>query len=184
MLGAAWRASGQPAARRCSRSGLYRAASSLVAARVDGPELARTAGDVEVGQRAAAQRTFAQEDVEAFAEVTCDRNPIHLLPTQDNGFGGKTIVHGMLCAGLIPALFADRLPGAIYASQTLDFRHPVHPGDTVRVEIIVERKKTLRGTCVVQCKTEVAHLDGRAVVAGTARVMLQSDRPATQDEAK
>mmetsp|Transcript_13703 Transcript_13703/g.26530 ORF Transcript_13703/g.26530 Transcript_13703/m.26530 type:complete len:175 (-) Transcript_13703:583-1107(-) len=153
----------------------FRAASTLSRAKVNGPDLAARVENVEIGQKAAAERTFSQSDVLAFANVTGDHNPIHVDPNhgQAGPFFGKTVVHGMLSAGLIPALFAERLPGSIYASQTLSFQDAVFPGDTVRVEIEVEKKKTLRGTCLVQCRTQVSHLDGRIAVTGSARVMLK-----------
>ena len=79
-------------------------------------------------------------DVVGFAEVTGDRNPIHL----SEHFAAKTpfgtrIAHGLYTASLISAVLGTRLPGpgAIYISQTLNFRAPVKIGDTVEVSVAV-----------------------------------------------
>ena len=75
-----------------------------------------------------------------FAEVTGDRNPIHL----SEHFAAKTpfgtrIAHGLYTASLISAVLGTRLPGpgAVYISQTLNFRAPVKIGDTVEVKVTV-----------------------------------------------
>ena len=79
-------------------------------------------------------------DVVGFAEVTGDRNPIHL----SEHFAAKTpfgtrIAHGLYTASLISAVLGTRLPGpgAVYISQTLNFRAPVKIGDTVDVSVAV-----------------------------------------------
>ena len=85
-------------------------------------------------------KTVASSDVVGFAEVTGDRNPIHL----SEHFAAKTpfgtrIAHGLYTASLISAVLGTRLPGpgAVYISQTLNFRAPVKIGDTVEVSVAV-----------------------------------------------
>jgi 3-hydroxybutyryl-CoA dehydratase len=96
---------------------------------------------LEVGQRA--ERSFAVTDevLEAFAQATGDRNPVHFDDeyAATTRFGGR-IAHGMLTGGFISAVLATDLPGAgvIYLGQELTFTAPVRPGDTVRVEVEVE----------------------------------------------
>ena len=83
--------------------------------------------DLEVGMEASFAKTVSESDIVAFAEVTGDKNPVHL----DAAYAAKTIfkepiAHGMLTAGYISAVFGMELPGpgAIYVSQTLNFRAP------------------------------------------------------------
>src|SRR5947207_16005037 len=90
--------------------------------------------DLEVGMEASFAKTVSEADIIAFAEVTGDKNPVHL----DAAYAAKTIfkepiAHGMLTAGYISAVFGMELagPGAIYVSQTLNFRGPVKVGDGV-----------------------------------------------------
>jgi len=126
--------------------------------------------DLEIGQTAELRRTVTEHDVEAFAAVTGDDNPVHL----DEAYAAATpfkgrIAHGMLSAGYISAVLGTRLPGpgAIYVSQTLSFRRPVRIGDEVTAEVKVTAIDPARSRvsfttqCVVAGKTVV---EGEAVV--------------------
>ncbi len=94
----------------------------------------------KVGDSAETTRTIEQADVDAFAEVTGDRNPVHLDETfaQQTRFG-RRIAHGMLTASLISSVLANQLPGegSIYLGQTLQFVAPVFPGDAVTARVTV-----------------------------------------------
>jgi 3-hydroxybutyryl-CoA dehydratase len=124
-----------------------------------------------IGERAELRRTISDDDVRAFAGITGDTNPVHL----DDSFAastrfGRRIVHGMLPASVISALLATRLPGpgSIYLSQSLNFRAPVYPGDSITAfaEIIAVRDDkpvlTLRTWCVNDAGVTV--LEGEAVL--------------------
>ncbi len=126
--------------------------------------------DLEVGTVEKLSKTVSSSDVVGFAEVTGDRNPIHL----SEHFAAKTpigrrIAHGLYTASLISAVLGTRLPGpgAIYISQTLNFRAPVRIGDTVDVtvavaELIPERRRA-RLSCTCRVGGQIV-LDGEAVV--------------------
>jgi len=115
-------------------------------------------------------RTVSEADILAFAGVSGDTNPVHL----DAEFAAQTqfkerIAHGMLSAGFISAVLGTRLPGpgAIYLSQALRFRAPVHIGDTVvaRVtvkEVIAEKRRVVLETVCLVGETTV--VEGEAVV--------------------
>lgn len=124
--------------------------------------------DLRIGQAAELERAITEADVLAFAEVSGDHNPVHV----DAAFAATTrfkgqIAHGMLVGSLISALLAGRLPGpgAIYVSQTLQFRRPVRLGDRVvaRVEISALDPATARVTLLCKCS-----VDNRAVIEGEA----------------
>ncbi|MGB8045478.1 MAG: 3-hydroxybutyryl-CoA dehydratase, partial [Pseudolabrys sp.] len=92
--------------------------------------------DLSLGMTETLKKVIDASDVVGFAEVTGDRNPIHL----SEHFAAKTpfgtrIAHGLYTASLISAVLGTRLPGpgAVYISQTLNFRAPVKIGDTVDV---------------------------------------------------
>src|SRR5690606_18645877 len=97
--------------------------------------------DLEVGMMRYLQKVVTDEDIEMFAKVSTDRNPVHLdeAYAQDTIFEGR-IAHGMLTAGLISAVIGEQLPGhgTVYLGQTLKFMAPVRPGDLVRAEVTVE----------------------------------------------
>jgi len=126
--------------------------------------------DLAVGLAETLTKTIDSADVVGFAEVTGDRNPIHL----SEHFAAKTpfgtrIAHGLYTASLISAVLGTRLPGpgAVYISQTLNFRAPVKIGDTVEVTVTVAElmadKRRARLTCACTVEGDVV-LDGEAWV--------------------
>jgi acyl dehydratase len=103
------------------------------------PVLARIE-DFVPGQHASFSKTFTDEDVEHFIEITGDTNPLHV----DDEFAagtpfGRRIIHGMLTASLFSTMVGMLLPGtgAIYRSQTIRFLLPVYVGDTVTAHFVV-----------------------------------------------
>ncbi|MEM8743878.1 MAG: MaoC family dehydratase [Pseudomonadota bacterium] len=126
--------------------------------------------DLSVGMTEALTKVVSSDDVVGFAEITGDRNPIHL----SEHFAAKTpfgtrIAHGLYTAGLISALLGTRLPGpgAIYISQSLNFRAPVRIGDTVDVAITVEELMPEKSRAMLSCTCKVGDivvLDGEALV--------------------
>ncbi len=131
--------------------------------------------DIEIGMSRYLLKTVGDRDIELFAEVSTDRNPVHLddAYAQDTIFGGR-IAHGMLTAGLISAVIGEQLPGhgTVYLGQTLRFMAPVRPGDTVeaRVEVTgidhAKRRVTLDCRCLVG---DTVVLKGEAVVLAPSR---------------
>ncbi|MBI2421419.1 MAG: MaoC family dehydratase [Candidatus Hydrogenedentes bacterium] len=129
----------------------------------------------EVGQSASLSKSIQQRDIEIFAQLSGDDNPIHLDEEYAMGtrFGGR-IAHGMLVAGLISAVLGTKLPGkgAIYLSQELKFRGPVRPGDTLtaKVEIIEWDEEKSRMTLT----TEVSNQNEDVVIMGTAKMLVEA----------
>ena len=109
-------------------------------------------------------------DVVGFAEITGDRNPIHLSEhfAARTPFKGR-IAHGLYTAGLISAVIGTRLPGpgAIYISQTLRFLAPVKIGDTVEATVEVAALNEQRQRVELSCRCTVGDtlvLEGEAMV--------------------
>ena len=131
--------------------------------------------DLDIGMEASFAKSVSETDIITFAEVTGDKNPVHL----DEAYAAKTIfkrpiAHGMLTAGYISAVFGMELPGpgAIYVSQTLNFRAPVRTGDRVvakvRVMELYPGKRRARFACVCSVEGTVV-LEGEAVLMVPAR---------------
>jgi 3-hydroxybutyryl-CoA dehydratase len=126
--------------------------------------------DLSVGMRETYAKLVKSSDVVGFAEISGDRNPIHLSEhfAAKTPFGGR-IAHGLYTASLISAVIGTRLPGpgAIYISQTLRFLAPVRIGDTVEasVEIVELVEKGRRGKLKCSCAVgETLVLEGEAEV--------------------
>jgi 3-hydroxybutyryl-CoA dehydratase len=133
--------------------------------------------ELTVGQEASQSNTVTADIIRAFADVSGDRNPVHV----DAEYAATTmfkerIAHGMLSAAYISAVFGMQLPGpgAIYISQTLNFKAPVKIGDTmvttVKVAELVPEKKRAKFECVCT-------VNGKPVVHGEAVLMVPA-RPA------
>jgi 3-hydroxybutyryl-CoA dehydratase len=127
--------------------------------------------ELAVGMRETLRKTVENEDVIGFAELSGDHNPIHLSEhfARKTRFGER-IVHGLYTASLISAVIGMRLPGpgAVYISQTLNFRGPVKIGDVVDVSVEVvelsEKGRRVRLKC--ECRVEGAIvLDGEGVLS-------------------
>jgi 3-hydroxybutyryl-CoA dehydratase len=131
--------------------------------------------DLSVGLTETLRKTIDSSDVVGFAEVTGDRNPIHLSEhfAARTPFGTR-IAHGLYTASLISAVLGTRLPGpgAVYISQTLNFRAPVRIGDTVEVTVsvaeLMPEKTRARLACTCSVGDETV-LDGEAWVKVPSR---------------
>src|ERR1043165_3123083 len=128
---------------------------------------------LQIGDSPEIRKTIADEDVRAFAELTGDRNPVHL----DEEYAastrfGRRIAHGMLGASLVSAVLANELPGrgTVYLSQTLKFTAPVFLGDTVTARVVV--KHVREDKPVVTLETFCTNQRGERVVEGEAVVLL------------
>ena len=135
-----------------------------------------TIEEIEMGMVRHLRKTVTDEDIEMFAQVSTDRNPVHLDDDYDRDtiFEGR-IAHGMLTAGLISAVIGEQLPGhgTVYLGQSLKFLAPVRPGDTVVAEVEVigiehaKRRVQLSTRCMV---------NGKKVLVGEATVLAPSGK--------
>jgi 3-hydroxybutyryl-CoA dehydratase len=131
--------------------------------------------DLQIGQTASMGKTITEADILLYSAISMDTNPLHVDAEAAAGsqFGGR-IAHGMLSAAVISAVLGTQLPGpgAIYVSQTLTFKGPVRPGDTVRAIVEItglnpeKKRATLRTRCLVK---EVVVIDGEACVLVPSR---------------
>ena len=130
--------------------------------------------DLEIGMTRSLSKTVSDRMIELFAEVSSDRNPVHLddAYAQDTIFEGR-IAHGMLTAGLISAVIGEQLPGhgTVYLSQTLKFMAPVRPGDRVTASVSVAAIDHSRRRVTLDCACRVGD---RVVLKGEALVLAPS----------
>ncbi|MBR9653178.1 MaoC family dehydratase [Thalassovita aquimarina] len=130
--------------------------------------------DIEMGMTRHLRKVVTDEDIEMFAKVSTDHNPVHLDDdyAQDTIFSGR-IAHGMLTAGLISAVIGEQLPGhgTIYMGQTLKFLAPVRPGDMVTAEVEVIDIDFPKRRVKLDCRCLV---DGKKVLMGEATVLAPS----------
>jgi 3-hydroxybutyryl-CoA dehydratase len=127
----------------------------------------------KVGDTAEITKTIEQTDIDAFARVTGDHNPVHV----DEEFAkttrfGRRIAHGMLTASLISAVLANELPGegSVYLGQTLQFVAPVFPGDEITARVIV--KEIREDKPIMKLETICMNQREEVVIRGEATVLL------------
>jgi len=127
-----------------------------------------------IGGKATRTQAITDEMIRTFATLTGDTNPVHL----DDAYAaatrfGRRIAHGMIAAGLISAALANDLPGpgTVYLSQTLNFKAPVYPGDTITATI--EVKALHASKPIATLATTCANQDGVVVLEGEAVVLYE-----------
>ncbi|MGM0742411.1 MAG: MaoC family dehydratase [Pseudomonadota bacterium] len=135
-----------------------------------------TIEQIEMGMTRSLRKVVTDEDIEMFAQVSTDRNPVHLDDSyaQDTIFEGR-IAHGMLTAGLISAVIGEQLPGhgTVYMGQTLKFLAPVRPGDMVLAEVEVTGIDHSKRRVQLDCRCLV---NGKKVLIGEATVLAPSGK--------
>jgi len=132
---------------------------------------------MKLGDSAEITKKIEQADVDAFADLTGDHNPVHV----DEEFAkttrfGRRIAHGMLTASLISSVLANKLPGAgsVYLGQTLRFVAPVFPGDEITARVTV--KEIRDDKPVVKLETVCLNQRDEIVIRGEATVLATDKR--------
>jgi acyl dehydratase len=122
---------------------------------------------LEVGQRARRSKTVTARDVELYAEITEDRNPLHFDPefAARTRFG-RLVAQGGITSGMLNALVAMDLPGpgTVFMSQSLRYLAPTYLGDTLTAEVEVLVVKPDKPVC--QLKATITNQDGTVVLEG------------------
>ena len=122
--------------------------------------------DLGPGTREVTVRTITGDDVDRFAQISGDLNPIHL----DAEFAattpfGRRVSHGLLTGAIVSATHTNLTgPGFVYLGQELNFRAPVHIGDTLTTTVTVVEVKAAKRVLVLD--TVVMKQDGTRVLDG------------------
>ncbi len=128
--------------------------------------------DLAVGMEAAITHQVTEQDIISYAEISGDFNPVHLDAEYAAGTIFKErIAHGLMTAGYISAVFGMKMPGpgAIYISQTLNFKAPVLIGNEVISKVTVVELFPPKRRALFDC---VCTVDGKPVLDGEAMLMV------------
>jgi acyl dehydratase len=128
----------------------------------------------KVGDTARRTKAVTTRDIELFAELTGDRNPLHYdeeLAARSR-FGG-IIVQGGVTSGLLNAVVAEDLPGAgsVFLHTDWSFKAPVRPGDEITAE--VEVLEAREDKPLTRLRTTIVNQEGTVVLDGTALVWTE-----------
>lgn len=125
-----------------------------------------------IGQEICEEKVFTSDDVNAFAQVSGDCNPIHLDEQYAKGSRfGRTIVHGILASSLISKMIGMDMPGegSIYMEQKLQFRKPIYVGEKIVAKVkIVDIQKN-----IYTLETNVYNMNDDCVIKGNAKVLFE-----------
>lgn len=125
--------------------------------------------DFYIGQSASLKKVFRSDEVLAFADLSLDKNPIHIDENYaEQGLFGKRIVHGFLVGSLISAVFGTKLPGegAVYLHQEMNFRKPVFHGDEITAIVTVTNVR--KDKSIIYFDTKCENDRGEVVIDGKA----------------
>lgn len=135
---------------------------------------------IEVGDSYSTERFISAEDIETFADITGDDNPIHVDEEYaKNSRFGQRVVHGVFLLGLISKVLGRDFPGhgSIAVGISCRFLRPVPVNSEVTVEIQVADKNDERRH--IKVRTYI-YLDGNMALGGEGTVIP----PEAQEEAE
>ncbi len=132
---------------------------------------------LQVGDGFTWSRVITAEDVQKYADVTGDDNPLHL----DAEYAattpfGKPVVHGMYVLGLASKVLGRDFPGhgAVAVSISVKFLRPVPVGEEVTIEVKVFEKIERFKHVKIRL---YAYVNGKMVVGGEAVVIPPGGEP-------
>lgn len=135
--------------------------------------------DIRVGDQSSYVRTVTQQDIDDFARVSGDNNPVHLSESfaKASAFGG-IIAHGMLTASYISTVLGTQYPGQGTIFLGLDqmvFRAPVRPGDAITTTLTVAEKHASKPVVTFDCAC--VNQNGETVLTARAVVKAPTRTP-------
>ncbi|MFT0877997.1 bifunctional enoyl-CoA hydratase/phosphate acetyltransferase [Rhodopseudomonas sp. G2_2311] len=137
----------------------------------------RTFDEIEVGDTASLVRTLTYRDIEVFAVMSGDVNPMHVdAAFAKSDMFHQVVAHGMWGGALISTLLGTQLPGpgTIYLDQSLRFARPVLLGDTVTVTVTVKEKNAAKKRLLLDCRA--TNQRGEEVITGLAEVIAPVEK--------
>ncbi|PWA77341.1 thioesterase superfamily protein [Artemisia annua] len=132
-----------------------------------------TASVLKIGDKLKKTRVFVRKELVEFSKVSFDENPLHLDSEFARNAGFRdVIVPGMLVATLFPRIIASHFPGAVYASQTLQFRLPVYVEEEITGEVEATSIREVKKQYIAKFTTRCFNNDGVLVLNGEAMAVL------------
>lgn len=132
--------------------------------------------DLAIGQQATFTKTLTESDINLFAELTGDFNPIHVDPS----YAARTqysrpIAHGFLVAALVqPCTTELTTPGGVSLNYNFDMQAPVFIGETITASAEITHKRADKP--IVTLKIRCVKDDGTVCVEGQALIYMVSDK--------
>ena len=133
----------------------------------------RSFKDLAIGDTTSLKQVASEEYVVAMAELTGDKNPIHLDEEYAKGsLFGKRIVHGLFCDGMVSRVLGTDLPGlgSIYLEKHIQFRAPVYINDEIETRLTITNLVSEKH--LIDLDFLCTKADGAVVAKGSVRMKL------------
>lgn len=128
-----------------------------------------------IGDKASLTKTFTEEDIRTFTELTLDDNGMHVDPAMSRkGLFRRPVVHGVLVGSLISSVMGTKLPGSgtILREQQIEYLNPVYPGDTVTAEVELVSYEESERYYLAELKCSCRNQDDVPVVEAVCRQLM------------
>ncbi len=123
---------------------------------------------MQVGQVIAWERTFTEEDIRQFGQLSGDQGIHHISPDEQ----GRLMVQGLLTATLPTKIGGDI--NFIARELNFEFYRPVFVGDTIRCEVMITLLEEEDPHTHLECKWVCRNQDEREVMTGRARGVIRN----------
>lgn len=135
----------------------------------------KTIIEMKIGDLATFRKTITETDVNLFAGITGDMNPLHIdqVYAATTQFS-KTIAHGVIGVGMLVGVMAKELPGGILLGQSIKFLKPVFIGDTITAFVETIDKDDDKD--LIFFKIWCENQDGIVVMAGDGQGLVKKRR--------
>ena len=127
-----------------------------------------------VGDYTTADKTFTGADVQTYADITGDDNPVHNInddeAAQAAGFNAS-ICHGMFTGALFSAAVGGAFPGAVLVEKTLKWKKPLYINESLHAH--VEVTKVLPRRKLVLCDMKATNGNDETIVEGKVTILVR-----------
>lgn len=145
-------------------------------------EAGRDFASIKPGDEFQLSKTITAEDVESFARLSGDRNPLHM----DDQFAARThfqrrVVHGMLVANYVSTLVGMQCPGpgALWSRQNFRWLAPVFIGDCITLTMKVTHKS--EGSRSLTIEVKAVNQEEKVVMEGEGTATALEERHQARD---
>lgn len=128
---------------------------------------------LQIGDTYSEVFSYTQDQVISFAELSGDKNPLHLdAEYAATTMFKKPIIHGILGASILSKILGMYFPGegTIYLKQEIDFKRPMYVESKYEAQLTVLEINTDRHTAIIETKI-VDKETGKVNVLGNAHIM-------------
>jgi 3-oxoacyl-[acyl-carrier protein] reductase len=138
---------------------------------------ARPFASLAEGEVARWEHEISGSDVDAFAELSGDVNPLHMddVFARQQGYRAR-VVHGMLLSAYLSRVVGTIFPGpgVVWLSQDVRFVAPAYVGDRIEVQVRLKHKSPALRTLVLE--STISNQRGEKLVTGEGKMMMLAQK--------